>query len=463
MLVAGSIAVLSPLFRANSAHAQLPEPEAAAVIAIRGVNVLPMDGERVAENQTVLVRDGVIEEVGAAGSVRVPTGARVIEGAGRYLMPGLAEMHAHVPPVQVGRAPQALLEEYMFLYLANGITTIRGMLGSPYQLDLREELERGDLAGPRFIVGAPSMNGNSAPTPEIGERMMEEAAAMGYDLMKIHPGVSRETWDRAVAVARRVGLPWGGHTPAAVGVEHALRSGMTTVDHLDGYLEAAASPMDPPFGGAPADPQVMVDGIDEARMVELADLTAELGAFAVPTQYLWENLYGARGADEALVQDEMQYVSAAQRNAWRQQAAGLPQLPGATRSAFLDRRDQMLRLLADRGAVLMGTDSPQLFNVPGFALHREIDAMLEAGMTPYQVLQSGTTAVGRYLDEVLGQEIQLGRVAPGYVADLVLLEGNPLDDMAALRERAGVMIRGRWLDGAALEAGLAEIARRHAG
>ena len=431
--------------------------------AFVGVSVLPMDTERVLQDQTVLVEDGVIVWVGASGDAQIPADATRIDGGGRFLMPGLAEMHAHVPPVAQGRPPQQLLEDYMFLYVANGVTTIRGMLGAPYQIDLRDELEREELIGPRFYPGAPSMNGNSAPNPAAGEALMRASAAAGYDLMKIHPGFSRATWDRMVEVANEVGLTFGGHVPAAVGVEHALRSGMSTIDHVDGYLEAASSTANPPFGGQGVGPAQIVAGLDNARLEELAELTAEMQAFVVPTQYLWENLFGGPDVEARLSQPEMRYVSRQQINAWRNQAGQYPGVEPAVAGPYYAARNRMLRLLADRDLVMMGTDSPQLYNVPGFALHREIDVMAEAGMSNFQILRSGTTTVGRYLNQDLGKSIQLGQVAEGFVADLVLLEGNPMADLGQLRNRAGVMVRGRWVTASEIDAGLADIAARNTG
>jgi imidazolonepropionase-like amidohydrolase len=420
------------------------------------VSVLPMDGgPDVLENQTVLVEGDRITAMGPAGTVRVPQGATVIDGGGRYLMPGLAEMHAHVPPVAQGRPSEGVLEDIMFLYVANGITTIRGMLGSPYQIELRDELLAHEMLGPAFYAAAPSINGNSAPTPEAAEAMMRAAAELGYDLMKIHPGVSRETWDRMVDVADEVGLTFGGHVPADVGLVHALETGISTVDHMDGYLEAAA-------GGAPTSVDEMVAGLDERRMRRLARMTRDRGAYVVPTQYLWANLYGSPDAEAMLRLPEMNYVSPQQRQGWRNQAAGTPRLDSATREAFLEARDRMLRILGEEDVLLlMGTDSPQLFNVPGFALHRELDAMSAAGLDNRTILVSGTRNVGRYVEEELEQDGSFGTVAPGQRADLVLLEANPLDDLDHLTRRAGVMVRGRWLDREFLDAGLRAIAAKY--
>lgn len=427
--------------------------------AFTHVNVLPMDGELVLDDYTVVVVDGVITAMGPAGSTEVPTDATVIDGEGRWLMPGLAEMHAHVPPVALGgppRPPQQALDDIMFLYVANGITAIRGMLGSPYQIELRAEIREEQHLAPDFWAAAPSINGNSAPTPEAAERMIRDAVAAGYDLMKIHPGVSRATWDHMVRVADELGLTFGGHVPAAVGVEHALATGISTIDHVDGYLQAAA--------GGVGNPIAIVEQLDEGAMRALARRTAEAGAYVVPTMYLWENLYSKPNSDVMLSQPEMQYVSEQQRNAWRNQNAGGPDLPAAVVDEFLDARKRMLRYLVEEGApLLMGTDSPQLFNVPGFALHRELAVVRDAGLSNYAILESGTRNVARYVDEVLGQPADFGVVATGMRADLVLLEDNPLDDLDHLTGRVGVMVRGRWVSRAEIDAGLAELAARHGG
>lgn len=440
-------------------------PGAAGSWAFTDVTVIPMDEDRVLPNQTVLVVDGVITEVGPSHSIEVPADATRIDGTGRYLMPGLAEMHAHVPPQQA-RPPQEALDELMFLYVANGITSIRGMLGSPYQIELAEEIRNDEHLAPMFYVAAPSLNNNTAPTPGEAELRMRNAATAGYDLMKIHPGIPLDAWDRMVQVANEVGLPFGGHVPAPVGIRHALATGISTVDHVDGYLEGAVA--DDVAEAAEAEGRQvgvgeMLRNMDESKMRELARLSLEAGVFVVPTQYLWENLYLDRNADDYLSQPEMAYVSRRQRDAWRNQSAGGANLAGEDAELFIEARDRMLEILVETGVpLLMGTDSPQLFNVPGFALHRELAKIAEIGIDEYTILESGTRNVGRYVSDVLGMDGSFGTVAPGQRADLVLLEANPLDGLDNLTARAGVMVRGTWVSAAEIEAGLAEIAARHA-
>ena len=435
-----------------------PEP-VPGLTAFTNVSVLPMTSNTVLPGQTVVVRDGTIGAAGPEAEVDVPRGAAVIDGEGRFLMPGLAEMHAHVPPGE--NPPREEVEDILFLYVANGITTIRGMLGFAYQIPLADELERGDVLGPNFYVGAPSLNGGTARTPEAAETLIRAHVEAGYDLQKIHPGVPLAAWDRMAATAGEAGFTFGGHVPADVGLVHAIQTGMSTVDHLDGYIQAIASDdVQAQVNAGTISLGGLARGVDDARLAEIVQLTIDHDVYVVPTMYLWENLYGAPDADAILQQSEMRYVSPATREGWRRRAG--PGREGA--DVYLALRMRVLKELSDAGAgILMGTDSPQLFNVPGFALHRELVVMSEAGMSNYEILKSGTATVGEYVASHLGLDGAFGTIAEGQRADLVLLGSNPFDDLANLADRVGVMVRGRWVDRAEIDAGLEALAAKHSG
>ena len=454
-------------------NSRIPAPEnrglAAGTFAFVDVSVLPMDRDRVLSGQTVLVRDGRITAVGPSASVRVPPDAQRIDGRGKYLMPGLAEMHAHVlGPAQ----PQELNRDIMFLYVANGVTTIRAMLGAPNQLVLRGQLQKGEVLGPTMFVAAPSLNGNSAPNPDTAMKLVRAHKAAGYDLLKLHPGLTRATYDSAVRVAREVGITFGGHVSQQVGIDRTLEVRQSTVDHLDGYIEGAVPD---PLKRRIMSPTEQVPfsewmaGVTDDKLRELARRTKDAGVWNVPTVFLWESLYGTFAPESAAQRPEMKYAPKQWVNGWitqkRNQAQGLTQ-GGVTpelAQQLLSHRRKFLKALADAGApLLMGTDSPQMFNVPGFALHRELRLMGEAGLTPYQVLESGTKNVGLYVERDLKQDGKFGTVAVGNWADLVLLDANPLQSLDNLTERAGVMVRGRWVPAAEIDAGLASLAAKYA-
>lgn len=451
----------------SCALALLAGAASAQTTAFVGVNVIPMDRERVIENQTVVVRDGRIVSVGPAARASIPTDATRIDGRGKFLLPGLAEMHAHVPPQQ---GSEQVIRDIMFLYIANGVTTIRGMLGAPYQLQLRSRLASGEVLGPTLYVGAPSINGNTAPDPATGARLVREHKAAGYDLLKIHPGPSRATYDSVAAVAAQVGISLGGHVPAAVGIDRALEVRQATIDHLDGYLLGAVDDAMKARIASPTDtvkPGEIWRAVTSDRMRALARRTKELGVWNVPTMYLWENFNSPTPGEELAKKEEMKYAPKQWVTGWvnqkknRDNAVAQMGLSAEDAALEVKLRRQMLKMLADEGApLLMGTDSPQMFNVPGFALHRELQVAVAAGLTPYQVLESGSKNVARYAREVLKLDGNFGTVTEGSRADLVLLDANPLQDLGNLTKRAGVMVRGKWVSGEEIARGLAELEKR---
>ncbi|HEX2202327.1 MAG TPA: amidohydrolase family protein [Longimicrobium sp.] len=414
-----------------------------AVTAFVDVTVVPMDRERALPGQTVIVRDGRIAEVGPSSRVRVPDGARRVDGRGKYLMPGLAEMHGHIPPPS---ASAAYTEATLFLYLASGITTVRGMLGAPNQLALRERAARGDLLSPTLYLAGPSFNGSSVSSPEEAERMVRAQKAEGWDLLKVHPGLTRAEYDAMARTAREVGIRFGGHVPAGVGLAHALEMGQETFDHVDGYVEHLGG------GAGPIDP---------ARLADVVRRTREAGAWVVPTMALWEVLYGDPDLDSLRAYPELRYVSPQQVEQWtstfRQRRAS-PQFDAAAARTLIENRMVVLRALHEGGArILMGTDAPQQFSVPGFSLHRELTRMSAAGMSPYEILSTGTRAVGEYFRA----KDTFGTVAPGQRADLLLLDADPLADVGNVARIAGVMVRGRWVPKAEIDRRLEEIAASH--
>lgn len=352
------------------------------------------------------------------------------------------------------------------------MTTIRAMLGAPNQLVLRDLLRKGEVLGPTMFVAAPSLNGNSAPNPDTAMKLVRAHKAAGYDLLKLHPGLSRATYDSAVAVARQVGITLGGHVSQQVGIDRTLDARQSTIDHLDGYIEGAVPADMKRRIMSPTEQVSFADwmaAVTDDQLRELARRTKEAGVWNVPTMFLWESLFSSFAPESAAQREEMKYAPKQWITGWinqkRNQAAGnekggiTPELA----QQLLAQRRKLLKALADAGApLLMGTDSPQMFNVPGFALHRELRLMREAGLTPYQVLESGTKNVGLYAERDLKQDGKFGTVAVGNWADLVLLDGNPLQTLDNVAKRSGVMVRGRWVPKSEIDAGLKALAARYA-
>jgi imidazolonepropionase-like amidohydrolase len=426
------------------------------VTVFRNVSVVPLDSERVLQTQTVVVRDGRIAALGSAASVQIPADARVIDGGGRYLAPGLAEMHAHVP----GGNDARFVEEVLFLYVANGVTTARGMLGEPAHLQLRERIARHEVVGPRLFTSGPSLNDQRVNSPEDAARMVREQASAGYDFVKVHPGPTRAEYDAAVAAAAASGIRLAGHVPADVGVLRAIEARQATIDHLDGYLEAlvpAGARGPSGFFGLG-----IADAVDRARIPELVAATKAAGVWNVPTQTLIEHVPAPTPTlDELLARPEMAYISPETRDQWANAKRQITSGPGydANRArALVAVRRELIKALHDAGAgMLLGSDAPQIFNVPGFSLHRELQAMVAAGLTPYEALRMGTANAAAFF----AANDEFGTIRAGLAADFILARGNPLDDVSVLSRPEGVMVRGHWLDRAELDRRLAEIAARH--
>ncbi len=442
---------LAALLLTSATAAQVPTRGSYAFV---DVDVIPMDAERVLERQTVVVDSGRITALGPSASTAIPQGATRIDGRGRYLLPGLAEMHGHIPT----RLADA--EDVLLLYLAGGATIVRGMQGHPAQLDFRDRLENGEMIGPRLVLAAPAMRGDRVPDSATAERLVRDAAARGYDLLKVHEGLSPDVYATIVRTAAEVGLPWGGHVSDHVGVAGALAAGQSTIDHLDNYIDAMQPSDSPALAASGAERQRLLPlHADETRIPELARATREAGVAVVPTQILWEVLRGHRAPGPLAARPENRYMPARTRAIWLDRtttAYNSTTRQSAARRAAL--RQQLLKTMHDDGVlVLMGTDAPQIFSVPGFSLHRELPLMVEAGLTPYEVLRTGTVNIARFF----GTEDQAGTVAVGKRADLLLLESNPLEDIEAVTQNAGVMVDGRWISVELIADRLERIAAKH--
>jgi len=432
-----------------------PPPAAPAVLAIVGATVIPMDRERTLADHTVVVRDGRIEAVGPRSMTAPPAGAVVIDGTGRFVVPGLAEMHGHIPG---GNAPGSAITRMLLQNVAAGVTFVRGMLGHPRHLELRERANRGDIIAPWIVTSGPSLNGNSIPTPAAAAEAVAAQKAAGYDFLKLHPGVSLEAFTAMADAARTHAIRFAGHVPLDVGLARALDAGIETVDHIDGFVEAMVRP------GAPVKTADSVFfGVNLMAHVDPSRLDAQVahvkraGAWIVPTQTLFEGLFGPQSTEALAARPEMTQVGEAQRRQWIEATAKYRAIPGAgakERAEYLALRRRMIKALHEAGVgMLLGADAPQIWNVPGAATLREAEAMVAAGLTPYEALAMGTINVARFYR----QASTFGTVAPGRRADLVVLSGNPLDDIRNLWKLEGVVLKGTWHSRAALQKALAAV------
>ena len=429
---------------AADAHAQ--------TVVFENVNVIPMDRERLLERQTVVVRDGRISEITPAAGAKVPAGATRVDGTGKFLLPGLAEMHGHLT---ANYLPDAAKADVLYLYLANGVTTVRAMLGSPEAIATRDAVAAGKLLGPKLYVAGPALNGKVAPTPEEGARIVREQKQAGYDLVKILGGMPPAVYDSIMKTAHAVKIDVAGHVPGEVGVRGALAARQRSIDHLDQYIPALQLTPDT----TPAE--------EDRRIADIAQLTAKAGVWNVPTMYLWDLFHNAETGEALRARlTETRFLPKTMIDEWTKSKNGRLRAPNDTPSGVggfgqtglrvMELRRKIFRALkAANAPIALGTDSPQMFSVPGFSTHRELRLMVdEIGYTPYEALETGTLKVAQYF----GTTNETGTVAPGKRADLILLNANPLTNIANTENRAGVMVNGRWLPEAEIQTRLAQIA-----
>ena len=245
-------------------------------------------------------------------------------------------------------------------------------------------------------------------------------------------------------------MPFAGHVPVAVGVENALLANMATIDHLDGYIAALLPANSDPSGGYGGFFDVMLaDQAIEERIAAIAEQTAAAGTWNVPTESLFEHLVGEVSVAELRNRAEMRFMPRSTVDQWSQakeQQLNERGFSAAIASRAIDIRRRLILALHKAGAgLLLGSDAPQVFNVPGYSLHHELDFLVAAGLTPYEALQTGTTAAAEFLGS------NTGVVAVGREADLALLNANPLTDISNTRRIHGVMLRGRWYPSAELD------------
>jgi imidazolonepropionase-like amidohydrolase len=411
---------------------------------LRNVNVIDVTSGDVLADRDVLVEDGRIVQV-TDGSTIDPDAFTTIDGDGGYLMPALAEMHAHVPPASQG---EQRTRDVLTLFLANGVTTIRGMLGEPAHLELRDALTRGEIEGPRLVTSGPSFNGRTVESPEQGVERVRAQVAAGYDFLKIHPGLNREEFSAIAKAAHEAGIPIAGHVSFETGLDTALALGQDSIDHLDAYAEALVPADHPLHDQAPQFFGLnLADGMDATRAAALAQATAEAGVWQVPTQSLFETTVGALSLEALRARPGMDMLGETLLGNWNGAVENIRgQMNGEQRVRFLEVRRALLKEMQAAGVgLLLGSDAPQIMNVPGYSVHQELAYLVAAGLTPLEALQTGTVNVARYFGED-----DRGRIAPGMVADLLLLDANPLEDIHNTTRIRGVANGGHWYDQATL-------------
>jgi FtsP/CotA-like multicopper oxidase with cupredoxin domain/imidazolonepropionase-like amidohydrolase len=436
-------------------------------IAIIGVNVVDVVRGRSVADRTVVLRGSRILTVGARATVVVPSGARVIEGRGKYLIPGLWDMHGHL--FQHSSRPGTDEHASQFpLYVANGVTGVRDMWTNLE--DLRRvrrwnaDRARGALLAPRILPTGPMFDGDDGilnhvlvvSSANAARRAVDSVVDGGAQAIKIHDALSHEAFLAIAARAKERGVPLIGHVPASVTVREAVRAGQHSIEHLNGIADGCASAKAEgeaarirtdraQRASAGTVQQLIVDGYDEHRCVELIRELARRGVWQVPT-LIAEQRRLILPDSIVTTRADLRYVSAADRDDWRKQLQAQrerlsPTIERTRRLVFAEDLREVLAMSRAGVPLLAGTDVTNPWQVPGFSLHEELALLVEAGLTPAEALRAATVSAARYAN----MADSLGTVARGKVADLVLLDADPLLDIGNAASIRAVVLNGRYL------------------
>ena len=439
-----------------------PEPT-----AITNAHVLSADGNTMVGGQTLLFDQGVIVAIGER--LELPEGVNVVDGTGRYLIPGLVDAHVHLK-----QSPNDLL-----IYVANGVTSVREMSGNADHLAWREEIEAGRL-GPRMFVASEKLeswgwfaghfqrwtrNRINVRQPEDAESVVRSLAVAGYDAVKLGSILNDDTYGEIDRAASESGIPLIGHLPVSVPLDALWTSGQHELAHI----EEIAKALDAEFGYFDnADADEYLEFIEQ-RSDDVAAKLAEHDIAVVSSLWLIESIARQKAAPADLIEEiELHYANPGLvegtplskgwlpgNNAYEVSPEAAPaerEAAVAYWTTFAEAHRILLRAMRDKGiSVMAGTDANTAGAVPGFSLHDELTSLTNAGLSPAQSLHSATAAPAERMNH------KAGRIAPGLRADMVLLRANPLEDIANTREIDSVIVNGRFLDRAQLNAILAAV------
>ena len=389
------------------------------ITAFRDVNVIPMDSARVLSHQTVVVSGSRIVSFGPISKTVIPSGATVIDGTGRYLIPGFLDMHFHLPSPGIDWTE---VDAYLAFFVANGVTTVRSTIGQPDHPIVRQRVRRNEILSPSLYLASPPIRAKDTPSSEESRTKILHYRADGFDCIKVFEIADTTLFNAVTAACREAWLPCFGHVDRAVGLSRALRS-MRSIEHLGPYLTQ--------------------DGAVVPTLAEDVAATRAAGVWNCPTQ-LFYDVGASRDLESLRRLEGVSMMPEAVRDEWvakKMESIRSSESDRARDSLEIEAHRSVIRALYRGGAgLILGSDTPGTFRVPGYALIEEMRSMRAAGLPPAAILAAATRNAAACIDRVN----EIGTIEIGKRADLVLLDANPLEDIENVRRRSGVMLRGAW-------------------
>ena len=455
------------LFLLGVVHTCLAQSSPSAPLILHDVTVIDATGAPAKPHQTVIIRDGKIEDIQSSGmgfAGKLP--GTHVDGSGKFLIPGLWDMHVHM--VFGDWFPRGK-EVTLPLFIANGITGVRDMGGELKVLQQwRKEISAGTLMGPRIVMSGPMLDGPqprfpssiAVKTPEDGRRAVDDLKRRGADFIKLQSLIPREAVFAIADEAKKQGISFVGHVPDAVRASEASNAGQKSFEHLIGIFEGS-SPLEDEFIKGTKTQKQFLSTYDPKRAEVLFSLLAKNQTWQCPT-LVWER--GGNLIDESDFAHDTRakYAPAYWKDVtWKRFTEQIKHDFNtddlATRKAFVAKELEVVNAMHRAGIpFLAGTDTPPgVYVFPGFSLHEELQRFVAAGFTPMEALQTATLNPAKFL----GMEDRLGSIEKGKLADLVLLDGNPLEDIRNTQKIEAVIVNGSYLPRATLDKMLAGVER----
>jgi imidazolonepropionase-like amidohydrolase len=450
-----------------------PSPQAPRPLVFTHVTVIDMTGAPPSPDMTVVIMGDRITELGKSGAVHAPEGAQVVDATGKFMIPGLWDMHVHW-----------LHKDYVPLFVANGVTGIRIMWGAPMHHQWQKEIEQGTLLGPRMAIGSAIVDGPkpiwpgsiAVGTDAEGRQAVIRSKQQGADFIKVYSRLPREAYFAIADEAKKQGIPFAGHVPSSVTVAEASDAGQKSIEHFTGFLDASSS-REEELRKASADAwanlpegqafpsratlrplsRLSLDTFSPEKANALFARLARNHTWQCPTLVVQRNMAFIK--DPAIHNDpRVKYMPPQIASGW--DPAGDFRLKDRTqedfdlaRSVYKKLTELVVPMRRAGVEILAGTDVINPYCFPGFSLHDELTLLVAAGLSPLEALQAATLNPARFL----GKEKDLGTVEKGKIADLVVLEANPLEEIGNSRKIDAVVTGGKLLSKADLKKTLADI------
>ncbi len=424
------------------------------IYAITNVNVITMTADnKIIENATVIIKDKRILSINSPSLDK----AKLINGKGKWLIPGLIDMHVHnLADVNFGsnyptKGATAFTntQDFMLLYVANGVTTAFELSARPEHFGERNEIIKGNVIGPRialaFLIDGGEGSGNIANTPEDGRQTVRIAKAQGYEFIKVYSSLNIETFKAIVDEAAKQGMKVVGHIPNAFKgkIEEAFVPNYAMVAHAEEYAK-------------------QTDNFSDEDTKRFAQIAKKNGTWLTPTLVTMVKISEqVRSLDGIINLPSLKYVHPLMQSKWLDSNN---YNTGTTpdRMAYVDKitdfNSRLIKAFKEAGVpIVAGTDSGVSGVVWGFSLHDELKLLVSAGLTTQEALASATRLPATWL----GIDDKIGSIETGKYADLILLDANPLDDISNTRKISGVFVNGQWVDRAKIQTMLSDLAKRN--